>query len=362
MNSPVNLAELRQKAKLPVAQAGGNTVQAFFDHNKSAITAVLPKHLSAERMMKIALGALRTTPTLRECSVESLFGSVVWCAQLGLEPNTPLGHAYLIPFKDRKKGTTEVQCIIGFKGLIDLARRSGQIVSIAAHEVCEQDDFDFAYGLTPKLEHKPALRARGEVIAYYAVAELKGGGNAFEVMSVEQIEQIRDREGSNAWKDEWVEENGRKKKSGKRVKAKSPWWDYPIEMGRKTVLRRLCKYLPISVEMAEAIAADEAPKQDMTNVLQGDFTVVAGEDDAEPEAAEQPQQPQAKPTKPAPTTAGPTFEDAAKAVQAGDFDAARDIARSLTADQQTAIEQAITNAGKRPAKPTPTPADFGNME
>lgn len=322
MATTTSIAELRQKAKLPANQAGGGTVQAFFEANKGSLQAVLPKHVSADRLMKIALGALRTTPRLMECTVESLMGAVLWCAQLGLEPNTPLGHAYLIPFK--KKGKMEVQCIIGFKGMLDLARRSGQIVSIAAHEICENDEFDFAYGLDEKLEHKPALNNRGDVIAYYAVAKLQGGGYAFEVMSVDQVNAIRDREGSNAWKDEW--DNGRP--TGKRTKASSPWWDHPIEMGRKTVIRRLFKYLPISIELAEAAHADDnIGKQSFEHVLEGECAVVEDapeqQEEAETPAAiehqqpamEIPQQTKARERAPAPRSDELTEEEKARAIE-----------------------------------------------
>ena len=279
MAETMNIAEIRQRAKMPAKQAGGKTVQGFFEHNKAALTAVLPQHIKADRLMKIALGALRQTPKLAECSVESLFGATIWCAQLGLEPNTPMGQAYLIPFK--KKGVMEVQCIVGFRGMIDLARRSGQIVSIAAHEVCANDEFEFSYGLDEKLSHKPSLSNRGPVIAYYAVAKLVGGGYAFEVMSVEQIEAIRDRDGSNAWKDEW--EGGRP--TGKRTKASSPWWDYPVEMGRKTVIRRLFKYLPVSIELSDAVQADDSfGKQKFDNVLEGEANVIEDPADDEQQA------------------------------------------------------------------------------
>lgn len=279
MAETMNIAEIRQRAKMPAKQAGGKTVQGFFEHNKSALSAVLPQHIKADRLMKIALGALRQTPKLAECSVESLFGATVWCAQLGLEPNTPMGHAYLIPFK--KKGAMEVQCIIGYRGMIDLARRSGQIVSIAAHEVCANDEFEFSYGLDEKLSHKPSLSNRGPVIAYYAVAKLVGGGYAYEVMSVEQIEAIRDRDGSNAWKDEW--EGGRP--TGTRTKASSPWWDHPVEMGRKSVIRRLFKYLPVSIELADAVQADESfGKQKFDNVLEGEANVIEDPADDEQQA------------------------------------------------------------------------------
>lgn len=315
----MSVADIRQRAKLPAKQAGGKTVQAFFEQNKGALAAVLPQHVKADRLMKIALGAMRQTPKLMECSVESLFGALVWCAQLGLEPNTPMGHAYLIPFK--KKGVMEVQCIIGYRGLIDLSRRSGQIVSIAAHEVCANDEFEFSYGLDEKLSHKPALSNRGAVIAYYAVAKLQGGGHAFEVMSVEQVEAIRDREGSNAWKDIW--ENGRP--SGRREKASSPWWDHPAEMGRKTAVRRLFKYLPVSIELSDAVQADDAVgKQNFDNVLEGHANVIDDpEMDAAPAEQEAPiqvehqpapqQVPPAKTRQPEPEPAGwtPDPEEAA---------------------------------------------------
>lgn len=288
MAETMNIAEIRQRAKMPAKQAGGKTVQGFFEHNKAALSAVLPQHIKADRLMKIALGALRQTPKLAECSVESLFGATIWCAQLGLEPNTPMGHAYLIPFK--KKGVMEVQCIVGYRGMLDLARRSGQIVSIAAHEVCANDEFEFSYGLDEKLSHKPSLSNRGPVIAYYAVAKLVGGGYAYEVMSVEQIEAIRDRDGSNAWKDEW--EGGRP--TGKRTKASSPWWDHPVEMGRKSVIRRLFKYLPVSIELADAVQADDSfGKQKFDNVLEGEANVIEDPADDERQQAEPTAQPAA---------------------------------------------------------------------
>ncbi|RIQ43708.1 recombinase RecT, partial [Bordetella avium] len=204
MSQTTSLADLKKTSKMVASQAGIGQVKAFFDSQKSTLAAVLPRHVSADRMLKIALGALRTTPKLMGCTVESLMGAVVQCSQLGLEPNTPLGHAYLIPFEKRRKqgndwvtDKIEVQIVLGYKGLIDLARRSGQIVSIAAHAVHENDHFEYAYGLDEKLEHKPAMGERGAIIAFYAVAKLVGGGHAFEVMSEQQIIEIRN--ASQGW-------------------------------------------------------------------------------------------------------------------------------------------------------------------
>lgn len=263
-----NLAELKQTSKMVARDAGIGKVKNFFEAQKATLSAVLPKHVSPDRMLKIALGALRTTPKLMNCSVESLMGAVVHCSQLGLEPNTPLGHAYLIPFENRKKGITEVQIVLGYKGLVDLARRSGQIVSIAAHEVCEKDDFDYAYGLDEKLHHKPSMGERGNVIAFYAVAKLQGGGHAFEVMSADQINAIRDASQNYKFA---------------RDKAATVWGQHYAEMGRKTVLRRLVKYLPVSIEMAQAATldgfAEDGRGQGLDRVLEGDYITESDTDD-----------------------------------------------------------------------------------
>lgn len=233
---------------------------------KGEIAKMLPKHLNAERLLKVAQIAATTTPALAKCDVASLVGAIGQCAQMGLEPNTVLGHAYLVPFNTKRKDqqgierwVNSVQVIIGYKGLIDLARRSGQIVSIAAHEVCEHDQFDLVYGLDEKLEHRPAMGERGEVIGFYAVARLKDGGYSFEFMSRLQVEQIA---------------------AGTQSKGKyGPWKDHFTEMGRKTVIRRLAKYLPLSIEFQTAAAldgmADAGKDQNIeSNTIDGEFTLV----------------------------------------------------------------------------------------
>lgn len=235
----------------------------LLEKRKGEIQKMLPKHLSADRLLKVAQIAATTTPALAECDIPSLVGAIGQCAQMGLEPNTVLGHAYLVPFNTKRKdvGGNErwvksVQVIVGYKGLIDLARRSGQIVSIAAHEVCENDTFDLVYGLDEKLEHRPAMGERGEVIGFYAVAKLVGGGHAFEFMSRYQIDQIKAATQSKG--------------------AYGPWKDHFVEMGRKTAIRRLAKYLPLSIEFQKASALDEMASSGRDqhlddNTLDGDF-------------------------------------------------------------------------------------------
>ncbi|MCD0493837.1 recombinase RecT [Chromobacterium violaceum] len=375
-----NLAELKRVSKMPAAQAGIGSVKTFFESQKATLVAVLPKHVNADRMLKIALGALRTTPKLMNATVESLMGAVVQCSQLGLEPNTPLGHAYLIPFDKNKKvdgqwvvEKTEVQIVFGYKGLIDLARRSGQIISISAHEVCQNDFFEYSYGLDEKLVHRPAMSNRGEVIAFYAVAKLVGGGHAFEVMSREQIEEIRN--ASQGW-----QSAKRRNKEGDSV-----WGQHFVQMGRKTVLRRIFNYLPVSIELATAAALDgrasDGTSQGLDNVLQGEFSVVdddapqLGQDDASGEESQQDDQRaqsdvdpatgevltqqqfrnrrQQEPVRQESAQEEPadyaheqsmfSLQDALAAVRAGNLDDARDMARSLSAKDQHIVEQTIAN-------------------
>lgn len=239
-------------------------VAYLLDQKKGEIAKMLPQHLNAERLLKVAQIAVTTTPGLLKCDVASLIGAIGQCAQMGLEPNTVLGHAYLVPFKTKRKDSSgnerwvdSVQVIIGYKGLIDLARRSGQIVSIAAHEVCTNDEFELVYGLDERLTHKPALDDRGDIVGFYAVAKLVGGGHAFEFMSLRQVEAIM---------------------LGTQSKGKyGPWKDHFIEMGRKSVVRRLAKYLPLSIEFQTAAALDglaEAGKDQHLDAFDGEYSII----------------------------------------------------------------------------------------
>lgn len=238
-----NIQELKQKAAMPVAQSGQGTLAHFLQHNKQAIQSVLPAHMTPERTMRLMMNAVRATPKLMECTTESLFGATIHCAQLGLEPNTPLGHAHLVPFNNRRANRTDVQVIIGYKGLVELARRSGQIAAIYAEPVYSKDKFAIRLGTDGEIEHSPYLEGdRGDLKAFYAVAKMKDGSHQFEFMSLSQVEAVRD--GSQGYQ------------SAQRFKKDHPWISHFVEMGRKTVLRRLCKYLPVSIELATATETD----------------------------------------------------------------------------------------------------------
>lgn len=227
-----------------VAEKKQDPAVALVEKLKPQLALALPKHMTADRMARIVLTDMRRVPKLMECTAPSLAGAIMAAAQLGLEPGNGLGHAYLLPFDKRAKVggqwqtvATECQLIIGYRGMIDLARRSGQIVSLSARVVHERDHFSYRYGIDETIEHVPhAGENPGPLTFVYAVAKLKDGGVQFEVMSRAEIESIR-----------------AKSKAGQS----GPWVDHFEEMAKKTAIRRLFKYLPVSVEMARAVTMDE---------------------------------------------------------------------------------------------------------
>lgn len=219
------------------------TVATFLEQMKPQIARALPKHMNADRLARIALTEVRRTPLLGRCTPESFGGALMTIAQLGLEPGAATGEAYLIPFKNTKAGTYEVQLIIGYKGMAKLYWQSPLAKSLDAQSVHENDQFDYVYGLEPKLEHRPALTNRGKVIAYYAVATLTSGGAAFVVMSPEDVEAIRRRS---------------------RAKDDGPWKTDYDAMAKKTCVRQLFKLLPKSPELTQAEAADGSVRTDIS--------------------------------------------------------------------------------------------------
>ncbi|HDV5783363.1 TPA: recombination protein RecT [Legionella pneumophila] len=224
--------------------ANQKTVMGLLEQMKGEIARCLPKHLTPERMARIAMTELRKTPKLQECDPLSFIASIMQAAQLGLEPGI-LGSCYLIPFWNSKLGKFECTFMPGYRGFLDLARRSGQIVSLVARSVYENDEFSYEFGLKENIIHKPAMDNKGQLIAVYAVAILKDGGHQFDVMSKEEVDTVR--------------ETSKSKDNG-------PWVTHYEEMAKKTVLRRLFKWLPCSVEMQKAVSLDEMQEAGMQNI------------------------------------------------------------------------------------------------
>lgn len=215
----------KPKTKAPII-----VQQVLSDQFKKQLALAVPKHLNADRMARIAATEVRKNKALLNTEPTSFLGSVMQAAQLGLEPGSALGQAYLVPYGN------QCQLIIGYKGMIDLARRSGQVLSLNAYAVREGDDFSFQLGLKPDIHHVPSLEAdriKKPITYVYAVATLQGGGYQFEVMSRAEVEAVR-----------------------AKAKSKNIWNTYFEEMAKKTVIRRLFKYLPVSIEALEITNAD----------------------------------------------------------------------------------------------------------
>ncbi len=208
--------------------------------SSGALGRALPTGLSAQRFTRIILTELSKNPELEECTVPSVLGAVMTAAQLGLEFG-PLGHAYLVPFRDNKTNTRKCQLIVGYRGMIDLARRTGLLRSIVARPIHEGDHFEFAYGSEERIVHRPPLTGdRGPVIAYYGVAQLADGGQVMHVMSRADVERFRRRSPTQ------------------REAPSGPWTTDFDAMACKTVIRRMWPWLPSTVEAAQAIESDEA--------------------------------------------------------------------------------------------------------
>lgn len=231
-------AKTNASGQIQRSRAPGSDLATFLTRDLAPqIKTALPKHLDSDRMARIALTALRTTPKLGECDKYSFAAAILSSAQLGLEVNTPLGHAYLIPRMNRRAGQMECNLQLGYQGMLELARRSGMVSSIFAHTVHEGDEFEETLGLDPDLRHVPnhdVDRTERNMTHVYAVAVMKDGGRQFVVLSKREVIKR------------------------KNVGQSGPAWkDHFLAMARKTAVRALFTWIPKSPEMARAGALDD---------------------------------------------------------------------------------------------------------
>ena len=218
------------------------------------IKKALPSVITPERFTRMALSALNTNKQLLECTKMSFIAALMNAAQLGLEPNTPLGQAYLIPYKN--KGKVECKFIVGYKGMLDLVYRNENVQTIQAQIVYENDIFEYELGLESRLYHKPALEDRGEMIAVYALYKLSNGGYGFEVLSKDDVVMHAEKfsQGINS--------------------SYSPWKTDFEAMAMKTAIKRVLKFAPLKTESLRAIASDETIKHEIAV----DMTEINGDD------------------------------------------------------------------------------------
>lgn len=230
--------QVSQDKLAPFRHAMMSAQKAFED----AIPTTFRKYLTPERLTKITLSAISRNPYLLKCTPTSVLRAVMDSASLGLEPTGGvLGQAYMVPYKMYDKHTKqsqyEAQLIVGYRGYITLARRSGEIVSVESHVVHQHDHFDIEFGREPKLSHKPSYAEDpGPPIAAYCVAEFRDGAKHCEFMTKAEIDKVRDRS---------------------RAKDNGPWVTDYEEMAKKTVVRRAAKYWPLSIEMAKAFEIED---------------------------------------------------------------------------------------------------------
>lgn len=221
-------------AIVPGPQARLNTLKSLLDKSKGSIAAILPKHLTPERLIKLATSAASRQPDLLECTPESILLAVVQAGTLGLEPSTPLHHCALVAINNGRTGKKEAALWIEYRGLCQLAYQSGEVLDIYAHTVYENDEFDFEYGTKKWIRHKYDIRKpRGAAIAYYAVVKFKTGGDDFVVLSKHEVEEIREAS------------------PGKKSEA---WIRHFDRMGEKSAIRDVLRCAPMSQDKSQPLA------------------------------------------------------------------------------------------------------------
>ena len=217
----------------------------LLEEHRNAVQKALPKHISTDRIMRIALTEFRRSESLQKCNPISLLSCVVQASQLGLEIGQN-GEAFLVPFNG------ECQLVPGYKGLLKLVQQSGYVTDIYAQEVRKNDYFTQTYGLRRELVHEPLSEdgflasdeERGPITGFYAVAVLKSGERTYVARSVAQINKTRDQSQSYMF----ALANNRK----------SPWMVDYSPMALKTVIRAVCSLLPKSSELRTALDLDTA--------------------------------------------------------------------------------------------------------
>jgi len=318
----------------------------------SGIGQVLPAHITKERMAKLAFGMMRTNAKLAQAARRnpaSFVNAVMQASKIGLEPGVD---AHLVPYENKKQGTVEVQMIPDYRGLLKLARNSGEVSSVSVQIVYEHDAFDLSLGLDEKLVHKPRLDGpRGDPILVYGVARFKDGSHHVEWMSRADVEKIRD--GSSGYKT-----------AQRYNRADTPWIENWDEMWRKTLVRRIAKYLPRSIEIQNAEKLIDAADKGAPAHFDGEFVVVeddggmggdeTGGGQVEDRTKDTPEKTGTNPDArqdadlkagiertgdDAPT--GPSLQDALALVAKGDDAGAQDLAAELGPAAKAAVDAAI---------------------
>jgi recombination protein RecT len=249
-------------------------MKSKLEQNRDQLAAALPGLIGPERFIRVALTTFHRSPDLLKCSAESLMAALFEAAQLGLTVDGVLGHAYIVPFNDRKRNRWLAQLIPGYKGYLNLAYRSGKVVVVQSYTIHENDSWEVEYGTEPFVKHTPIVEGDpGKPVAYYSVARLAGGGTAFSLMRKDEVDSIR-----------------------KRSKASSqgPWVTDYEAMAWKSCVRRLVKWLDLSPDASRAVALEElAETKEGQNLAPVEVEAAPAEEQSELDAlAEQMEEPE----------------------------------------------------------------------
>lgn len=247
------MANLESTKQALMQQEPTKSLRTMIEEASKELGRALPQHLRAERLVRIALTNIRTVPELAKCSPESFLGALFTAAQLGVEPVA--GRAYILPFNNSRKkpdGTwhtvKEAQFVMGYRGLVELFYRHEKSLMLNWGVVKAKDEFSYELGTEAFLKHIPASGDRGETIGFYVIADL-GKAKPFHYMSLAECL-----------------EHGKKHSKTYDKKAEkffdnSPWQTSREAMCLKTVLNQLCKVLPLSFELQQAIEQDESSRE-----------------------------------------------------------------------------------------------------
>lgn len=248
-------------------QTAKPTIGSLMEAQKQRIAEALPAcGMTVDRFARLAISTFSNNPDLQKCTQASFMRAMMTCAQLGIEPSPVLGTCYLLPFNDRKKGTTEAQFILGYKGMIQLARRSGEIVRMSVRPVYQNDIFKIGFGLEDTLEHVPYgcredrdYPESGAFRGVYMVCKFKDGGHLIDYMPKAEIERHR---------------------AKSLAKDFGPWKDFYEEMALKTIIRKNFKYLPSSTDIIHAVETSDdtqpEPSRFAPVTVETPFTEVTG--------------------------------------------------------------------------------------
>lgn len=228
----------QQNGAMVRAQQTATTFASLVAANQKAIKKIASKSIDLSRLYRLILSQVRQNPALASCSAESILLSMQQASEVGLEPGTALGLSYLVPYRG------ECQFIIGYRGYIEMFRRSGMGLFVDANVVYEGDDFEVRQGLNPDLVHTPRFgkRTPDKILYAYAVARYKDGSAQFEVLTREDLMAAKARSAAG---------------------DKGPWSTDFAAMSKKTAIRRLAKLLPLAIDIRRAVEIDESTEESM---------------------------------------------------------------------------------------------------